>query len=209
MQSHSIEPHYSQPHSGDTVRQFGRLAEQSPLTGYEPNSCMTAGRNTADTSSRRSSIRSLSTEGHRSSPSAGQNWERGDMILPPQLLSQNGEASDDRLLFYHSSKEGTSERLIQHEGTRCEKNCCMALTRENQVESKSVRRNDSSFKNEEELIDDEREVSRQRDLQQQRPAERPEDEADWKYREMEVRTAAMPDEQRRGIINVAAYELGM
>ena len=62
-----------QPHSAQAVAHFGRLAEQSPLTGYEPKGLMTAGSDTASTTSGRSSTCSMTTQGdHSTTPSAGQ-----------------------------------------------------------------------------------------------------------------------------------------
>ena len=63
-----------QPHSTQAVPHFGRLAEQSPHTGYEPKGLMTAGSDTANTTSGRSSICSMTTQGdHSTTPSGVKN----------------------------------------------------------------------------------------------------------------------------------------
>ena len=81
-------------------------AEQPPLTGYEPKGFMTAGGNTASTEWRRSST--TTERNHTRTPSAGQDWQRGDMCLASQLLSKNCEASGDGLVFWHSSRADSS-----------------------------------------------------------------------------------------------------
>ena len=83
----------------EAVSEFGRLAEQSPLTSHEPKGFMTVGSNTANPTSRRSRFFSTTTEGDQpTTPPAAQAWERGDLSLASQLLSQNREARGDGLL---------------------------------------------------------------------------------------------------------------
>ena len=126
-----------QPHSAHAVAHFGRLAEQSPITGYEPKGLMTAGGDAANTTLGRSSICSMTTQGdHSTTPSAGHKWESSDISLASQLLSQNREGSGDGLPLYHTSREASSHPLESARENSLQGFFCMALTQQSQVESK-------------------------------------------------------------------------
>ena len=106
-----------QPQSAQAVLLFGRLAEQSPLTGYEPKGLMTAGSDTENTTSGRLSICSMTTQGdHSTTPSAGQKWESGDISLASQLSSRKKWR---RFVSITLQEKLHLTHLSQHDETRC------------------------------------------------------------------------------------------
>ena len=92
-------------------------------------------------------------------------------------------------------------RLIKHEVTECEKVCCMG--------SHGRKSSREQISSQERQFKEKKKVSRQREFRQQRQVRTLEVEADWKIRESEMRTTALLDKQRRGIINLATYKLVM
>ena len=109
---------------------FGRMAEQSPLTGYEPNAPVEV--NSAEFTptlvpSRKGSIGSTFNSGEdiATTPAVSEVDGRSDLgMLASPLLSQERETSANPLGIYHSNRE-CSETRSSHVRTISEKPVAM------------------------------------------------------------------------------------
>ena len=170
---------------------------------------MTAPSNAANTTSKRSSICSTTTEGDQTTtPPAGQNWERGDTSLASKLLSKSREARGYGLLFYHSSREDSSRPFDEARGNSVRGNVVHG-SHKRKASRELISSQERQLTHDRRGADrrKERRVSSQREVQQQRRAQRLEVDADWKICEVEMRTTALLEEQRRGIINQPTHAL--